>query len=54
MYYYMINQLPMLECYIKSRQQEPALFFPNIGLRVYHTVTQGFHETEHEFLTLCE
>jgi len=54
MYYNTINQLTRLECYIKSRQQESALFSPNICLRVYHTVTQVFHETEHEFLTLCE
>jgi len=44
MCYNMINQLPRLMCYINSRQQEPTLFSPNIGLRVYHTVTLGFHQ----------
>jgi hypothetical protein len=44
-YYNMIYQLPRLDCYINSRQEAPPLFSPNIGLRVYHTVTPGFHET---------
>jgi len=54
LYYNTINQVPILECYINSRQQHPALFCRNIGLRMYYTVTLGLHETEHEFLTVCE
>jgi hypothetical protein len=52
LYCNVINQLPRLECYNNSRQQEPAPFSPNIGLPVYHTVTLGFHETTRISYTL--